>query len=1047
MPASPKFFLAKVLALLVEPHLPWTFLRHQKSPDWLGAAGEAHEALMNDLEGVAKKIGLDWSELEGVASESRRAASYLDRWMLEEGTLDLLREKFPLRRLELKNPVDPRLGHPLPPSLEEGAIYNFYSDIRCAIPTEGDGADAIRDKYLALYSIFELAWIRKGLPIGPYNPYFPIFTTFDHGYASASVVNLLMDPNGDSASGDGEPRPKGRIVLIDVAGVHDFISKSRKLKDVWASSYLVSYLLWRTMEDVIFELGPDVVLKPALRSNPFFYHSLLLRLNGTLRRIVEEQASGILKFHRVRDFGFPFYSTLPESALLLLPAGTRYDDEHFERAFKKAWSDLYHALSSEQPCSGGGAVSKILKKASRILSDYSKGFGDNPPLEVRVISINVESIWNDNGGEPMSFLQFWREALTRLYEKELAGSKMVRREPESNIYVLGMTRDAINERLRSPKTRFPPSGTASSKGFHYCTVCGKMPAVLRFGVGESYEEDVRELIGEEVGSIESVKKIFSEGEKLCPWCLAKRLFGNSPVDALREVGFVLEEDRRKEEPLIFPSLSEISSADYLEAAIRRLEESEDFREFVRGVGRRRGIEEPGGRRFAWLFKESMRLKSPGSCSFEAKVLLDLDPELEYMGDRAEEWMRYLDEPPATYVAIIKSDGDNLGKTFSGELQVDPPGVPLEEWLRNAAIGPLREVISKLLGGEDSNSVASWLFEELGLTEGGEGEEGEARERIGRLVEDLDRVVREVRKSRKSRRVRKSERLLPSLSYAKTLSAALMRNSALDVMVIESMRGFVIYAGGEDVLAVTPAADALRAVVNSRRTFMPTPPSDLPLRVEDYEEILEGSSGPPGFYMPAMECFDSGKPVTAIYPHLAPLGRSYSVYLTHYRYPMSWALSSAEENLERAKEVEWRGRGPMRKDSLIVVYSARGYEREAMLPLSLSRPIWTESSLIGRHVSLIDEILRAIESDRTPAAPVYRVVRDSLIELLAEAGEEELFRSIVSGEFGDDGGRVDKLMSALWGVRGEVRGEKVREAALAALDTILLVLSAARGRGG
>ncbi|GEM_PF-6459099 len=70
------------------------------------------------------------------------------------------------------------------------------------------------------------------------------------------------------------------LVSIDIGGVGKFLSHSRKVRDIWASSYLISLLTLLVTRIVAEELGPDSLIFPDVRGNPLM--DLYLLTQGVL---------------------------------------------------------------------------------------------------------------------------------------------------------------------------------------------------------------------------------------------------------------------------------------------------------------------------------------------------------------------------------------------------------------------------------------------------------------------------------------------------------------------------------------------------------------------------------------------------------------------------------------------------------------------------------------------------------------------------------------------------------------------------------------------
>ncbi len=64
--------------------------------------------------------------------------------------------------------------------------------------------------------------------------------------------------------------PKGEVALLalSIGPVQGFIAAARKMDDLWAGSHLLSRLAWEAMRPLCEELGPDAILFPRLRGIP-----------------------------------------------------------------------------------------------------------------------------------------------------------------------------------------------------------------------------------------------------------------------------------------------------------------------------------------------------------------------------------------------------------------------------------------------------------------------------------------------------------------------------------------------------------------------------------------------------------------------------------------------------------------------------------------------------------------------------------------------------------------------------------------------------------
>jgi len=69
-----------------------------------------------------------------------------------------------------------------------------------------------------------------------------------------------------AAIADALPRPA--FLIFSIGPVQDFIAAARRTQDLWMGSWILSYLSWKAMERLADEFGPDVIVFPSLRGQP-----------------------------------------------------------------------------------------------------------------------------------------------------------------------------------------------------------------------------------------------------------------------------------------------------------------------------------------------------------------------------------------------------------------------------------------------------------------------------------------------------------------------------------------------------------------------------------------------------------------------------------------------------------------------------------------------------------------------------------------------------------------------------------------------------------
>lgn len=83
----------------------------------------------------------------------------------------------------------------------------------------------------------------------------PDHSIWDHlDLTSAFAGAFAADPDGEAA-----------LLALSIGPVQSFIAAARKMDDLWAGSHLLSRLAWEAMRPVCEQLGPDAILFPRLR--------------------------------------------------------------------------------------------------------------------------------------------------------------------------------------------------------------------------------------------------------------------------------------------------------------------------------------------------------------------------------------------------------------------------------------------------------------------------------------------------------------------------------------------------------------------------------------------------------------------------------------------------------------------------------------------------------------------------------------------------------------------------------------------------------------
>jgi len=907
-------------------------------------------------------------------------AAGVDRWLLSK-LIGQDYNKFPFREVKIKNIFNPKFSESLGKNVVgEDQLENFSSQLNRILRLANDPSLA----YHVLCAGYEACWIVNDLPAGPADTRAPSHNVLDHDYATASMMNWVVE-------GGERGKPQGILLYIDLGGPQRFISSSRKLRDLWVSSYLASALAWRLFWIFIRAFGPDVMVLPSCRGNPFYYHSLISEL---IKRIGD---SGIVEIKKIlkevsgydpEESGIPRYAVVPVTATFMLPdinTLKMFDDfkdinnpsdlEKFvEEEYRKIWGEIYQEVTDGCKLLEGN-LGNFAKEAALILGrckDY--GFG-SPPLPIRVMAICTEDLYKlqfirdeKRLDEEDSYkLYHYMFKLLRFNERR---RKLYKFRSEEELSLCQFTKDLISKSLMS----YPE---VSEKGFDYCTVCGYLPAVV---IMPSNEEGFKKR-----GLDLELEPVFSFGERLCPYCLIKRLLSIGKI--LKQVmERLLGRASRNELELEFPSVSDIATLPFKESfieAVRGIDEADDksrgqflnlIKELwneIRGEGGNLHVRNRKSalRREKDLLKSIDKMKSNVVKErLEELLLLESEANILRKPGLRKIWRKFLNKlnnlkysigpslilekinPINIYYATIRSDADNFGKIITGNVEKGFR-INIMEYLGSLLEGDAGEVIRAIMDGR--LDYARKICERNGLSDI-DAKLSELREFLGKLICRREIIV--------------------SPSYHSALSRALVNNSSKDIETIDKY-GMVIYAGGDDLLAVIPVVDCLRAVRELRTNF------SFPLKE------------PRGFY--GIKSY--------LMPSLATASRSFSVYLGHYIFPMYVIMGRSAELLDGlAKEAKWIvcGSEKREKDALVLSYSPRGGEQSALLPLNDAKlPDVDLAFDIENLQKLIDLIEGPANAVRFSSSLIYDLYDGlELIRALARHGNEFLLRKALEHVF-------------------------------------------------
>lgn len=150
----------------------------------------------------------------------------------------------------------------------------------------------------------------------------PDHTIWNHlDLTSAFASAFVLDPERNPA-----------LLAMSFGPVQDFIAQARTTSDLWAGSHLLSRLAWEGLKVVCEELGPDAVIFPQLRGVPQVDLWLLKEMG-----LPERYFDGADWLNRQTDANPLFAAALPNKFVAIVPAGLGAELAQKITAAVRAW--------------------------------------------------------------------------------------------------------------------------------------------------------------------------------------------------------------------------------------------------------------------------------------------------------------------------------------------------------------------------------------------------------------------------------------------------------------------------------------------------------------------------------------------------------------------------------------------------------------------------------------------------------------------------------------------------------------------------------------
>jgi len=593
----------------------------------------------------------------------------------------------------------------------------------------------------------------------------PNHSIYDHLVQTSAIVSAL---------------PKPAFLLFTIGPVQSFISKARKTSDLWAGSYMLSYLIWHSMKPLVEELGPDVIIFPNLLRQPLVDRWLYLEIskNSSFENLDEPKFKEWFEKWKIKEKENKTdddkkavkdleekltIANLPNRFLAVIPYSN--DDERWgqkcQEKFKEKLKDLAY---------------KVFEKIQK----YSKNPNPKSHIEDHLLSY-FQVYWvimpwtKDRISKPPSRRDFPNEdEYNKACEEYKAKFVLPVLEDYKELFAENELYETIQEIVNHPYYKPANVGSAYSllleltekllgarksvRDFNQleqpgkkCSLCGEFEVldINWLELSKSKPGILKGRIRERNGKEEW------EGEELCGVCLTKRLFPE-----------IIKEELNLSDEVKFSSTSEMAS-----------------------IGEKRRLKDDIKEEFKKKFNN---LKSKGLPSTSSVPKLKGDPLYEIDGqflmeetyrkdyfekeygiidvedkdfDEIKSFLKEKGISPSRYYSILQMDGDNMGKWLKGEFNPK---------IKDTIHDKTRDALIQFSEGEDK--------------------------------EKLEKILCSAHPTS------------PSIHQVFSRKLSLFALENVKKIVEDDHWGKLVYAGGDDVLAFLPTEEVLKCAYNLQKKF-------------------------------------------------------------------------------------------------------------------------------------------------------------------------------------------------------------------------------------
>jgi len=473
----------------------------------------------------------------------------------------------------------------------------------------------------------------------------PDHTIWSHlKLSTATQIEALTTEAGKTI-----PYATASLFIFTIGPVQSFIRQARKTQDLWAGSFILSYLTFKAVEVLIKEFSSTVIIYPDLQAHPWILQE---KSTEIVRPTIPNRFVAILPETdpgRLQKLG----KACSEAVKTLLKNWSEYmleriglkDDTSVKRVFERQLNSAfaYYWIAFPLPEAKNGK--KDYESALELIETYLELSKVEKARKLIKFAKSSETLYKPNIGTLYEYMYSY-------LEKALAARKTLRDkvfgEPEPS-----------NEKIADKSTRV-----------ERCHMCGERNAAIFRRDSDLYWYDEEKFEWRKRENVDIGFKYVQRNEAICSVCLIKRFLHK-----------ILSREIKNFPPdYSFPSVADVAVADFeeeiiektsgelnsFEKVIEKIHEKSDISYKITSIPRivqkkEKFIEGE------WFYETSLNkdvIKRSLGVEVDERVIEEARQRLKDLRDA-------IGKKPCPYYAFIAIDGDHMGKWLAGKMGFGP----------------------------------------------------------------------------------------------------------------------------------------------------------------------------------------------------------------------------------------------------------------------------------------------------------------------------------------------------------------------------------------